>query len=132
VLVDRLPCICGVPLTVDSLREYLRLLGDTAGAGGPPPHVDRVLASKACRSAVMFGDALGPAECEALLVRLAACAVPFQCAHGRPSLFPLADMRALPVGSSKAPALLPVVEAAVVGRKRALPGLAALRKRVQM
>ncbi|OQR97887.1 DNA mismatch repair enzyme [Achlya hypogyna] len=55
----------------------------------PPPVVTRLLHSRACRSAIMFGDALSKRECEELLVRLARCRLPFQCAHGRPSLAPL-------------------------------------------
>lgn len=45
--------------------------------------------SKACRSAVMFGDPLTPLECELLVHNLTECYLPFQCAHGRPSITPL-------------------------------------------
>ncbi|KAK6083682.1 vacuolar membrane protein [Seiridium cupressi] len=48
--------------------------------------------SRACRSAIMFNDMLSPDECKSLLTRLADCAFPFQCAHGRPSMVPLIDM----------------------------------------
>jgi hypothetical protein len=58
-------------------------------AGARPPAVARVLNSKACRGAVMFGDALPRATCSALLLRLSAARLPFQCAHGRPSVVPL-------------------------------------------
>jgi len=40
----------------------------------------------------MFNDELSPDECRALVGRLARCAFPFQCAHGRPSMVPLADI----------------------------------------
>lgn len=40
----------------------------------------------------MFNDALTAEECEGLVRRLARCAFPFQCAHGRPSLVPLVDL----------------------------------------
>lgn len=40
----------------------------------------------------MFNDVLSPGECEHLVRRLARCAFPFQCAHGRPSLVPLVDL----------------------------------------
>ncbi|KAL3959685.1 hypothetical protein ACCO45_004802 [Purpureocillium lilacinum] len=43
-------------------------------------------------SAIMFNDELSPDECRALVGRLARCAFPFQCAHGRPSMVPLADI----------------------------------------
>ena len=42
--------------------------------------------SRACRSAVMFGDELSNNECEYLVSCLGKCRLPFQCAHGRPSM----------------------------------------------
>ncbi|KAK5012689.1 DNA mismatch repair protein, partial [Cryomyces antarcticus] len=51
-----------------------------------------LLKSRACRSAIMFNDVLSVADCQALLQRLAHCAFPFQCAHGRPSLVPLLEL----------------------------------------
>ncbi|KAI0028362.1 hypothetical protein K488DRAFT_21698, partial [Vararia minispora EC-137] len=47
--------------------------------------------TRACRAgAIMFNDALTRAQCERLVSQLAQTAFPFQCAHGRPSLMPLA------------------------------------------
>ncbi len=73
--------------------------GDPAHDGSPargaaghvlmPPAVRRVLNSKACRGAVMFGDELSLEQCRTLLAQLAKCRNPFQCAHGRPSAVPL-------------------------------------------
>ena len=40
----------------------------------------------------MFNDVLSRDECIDLLQRLAECALPFQCAHGRPSMVPLLDI----------------------------------------
>ena len=51
-----------------------------------------MLNSRACRSAIMFNDELTKEECETLIHRLADCAFPFQCAHGRPSMVPLVDL----------------------------------------
>jgi len=45
--------------------------------------------SKACRGAIMFNDTLTLAQCEDLVVKLSRTDLPFQCAHGRPSLVPL-------------------------------------------
>lgn len=42
----------------------------------------------------MFNDELSIAQCKDLVSRLADCAFPFQCAHGRPSMVPLVDMDA--------------------------------------
>jgi DNA mismatch repair protein MLH3 len=63
-------------------------------AGCRPPAVPRVLNSKACRGAVMFGDTVTPAQGAAMLGRLQACRLPFQCAHGRPAMLPLVTLMA--------------------------------------
>lgn len=42
----------------------------------------------------MFNDKLSRDECEQLVHRLSRCAFPFQCAHGRPSMVPLAGLGA--------------------------------------
>lgn len=59
---------------------------------GCPRGILEMLHSRACRSAIMFNDVLSAGECEHLVRRLARCAFPFQCAHGRPSLVPLVDL----------------------------------------
>lgn len=48
--------------------------------------------SKACRSAIMFGDRLTAEEMMYLIKSLSTCHQPFQCAHGRPSIVPLATI----------------------------------------
>ncbi|KAK7470351.1 DNA mismatch repair protein [Stygiomarasmius scandens] len=48
--------------------------------------------SKACRGAIMFNDSLTKEQCERLVKQLSDTAFPFQCAHGRPSLVPLANI----------------------------------------
>lgn len=68
---------------------YLHQLLETGGGSSssmahqPPPGVLRVLRSKACRGAIMFGDALSRDQCETLLQQLAATELCFMCAHGR-------------------------------------------------
>lgn len=63
-----------------------------AGLGSCPRGILELLHSRACRSAVMFNDALSGPACVELVGRLAHCAFPFQCAHGRPSMVPLVDL----------------------------------------
>lgn len=91
------PLLCGVPLGGLDLKLWLHQLaecdGDAGGAG--PPGVLRVLRSKACRGAVMFGDALTPDRCSELMHRLHQTRLPFCCAHGRPTTAPLVDLGAL-------------------------------------
>ncbi|CAB4252710.1 mismatch repair protein MLH3 [Maudiozyma barnettii] len=48
--------------------------------------------SKACRSAIMFGDELTKMECKLLVRNLSKCQQPFQCAHGRPSIVPVSEI----------------------------------------
>ena len=40
----------------------------------------------------MFNDSLSIEQCEELMERLSHTAVPFRCAHGRPSIVPLVDL----------------------------------------
>lgn len=54
-----------------------------------PQGILDLLASRSCRSAIMFNDELTPEECITLIARLATCIFPFQCAHGRPSMIPV-------------------------------------------
>ena len=60
---------------------------------GCPRGIIELLHSRSCRSAVMFNDILTKSECEQMVRRVAKCAFPFQCAHGRPSMAPLVDLR---------------------------------------
>ncbi|KAE9981805.1 hypothetical protein EG328_011398 [Venturia inaequalis] len=55
--------------------------------------------SRACRSAIMFNDALSRRDCEELVRALAKCRFPFLCAHGRPSMVPLLDLGDIVEGS---------------------------------
>ncbi|KAK8086685.1 ATPase of HSP90 chaperone/DNA topoisomerase II/histidine kinase [Apiospora phragmitis] len=57
-----------------------------------PQGILDMINSRACRSAIMFNDLLSLEDCKSLLKRLADCALPFQCAHGRPSMVPLIDL----------------------------------------
>ncbi|XP_055803099.1 DNA mismatch repair protein MLH3-like isoform X3 [Solanum dulcamara] len=89
------PCILGVNLTDVDLLEFLQQLADTDGSSIVPPSVNRVLNNKACRSAIMFGDALLPSECSLIVEELKQTSLCFQCAHGRPTTVPLVNMGAL-------------------------------------
>ena len=41
--------------------------------------------------AIKFNDSLSRDECSSLVASLSSCQLPFQCAHGRPSIAPLVD-----------------------------------------
>ncbi|KAB5585612.1 hypothetical protein GE09DRAFT_983593 [Coniochaeta sp. 2T2.1] len=59
---------------------------------GCPQGIVDLINSRSCRSAIMFNDYLSKEQCQGLVLRLADCVFPFQCAHGRPSMVPLVDL----------------------------------------
>jgi DNA mismatch repair protein MLH3 len=81
----------------DDFREFIQLLSTTHSyttlSTLRPPVITRLLHSRACRSAIMFGDHLSVDQCKTLLDNLRQCNLPFQCAHGRPSVVPLAEFQ---------------------------------------
>nr|CAD7392345.1 unnamed protein product [Timema cristinae] len=75
------------------IREQVEVLLDTRGVGTRVPSVlQNVISSEACRGAVKFGHELSVEESRVLLKYLGQCELPFQCAHGRPALAPIADL----------------------------------------
>ncbi|XP_055449103.1 DNA mismatch repair protein Mlh3 [Psammomys obesus] len=75
------------------IREQVELLQTTGGIQGTLPlTVQKVLASQACHGAIKFNDCLSLEESYRLIEALSLCQLPFQCAHGRPSMLPLADL----------------------------------------
>ncbi|RKP23944.1 hypothetical protein SYNPS1DRAFT_30281 [Syncephalis pseudoplumigaleata] len=54
-----------------------------------PSSIQATLKEMACQRAVKFNDVLSIAFCHRLVQQLARCRLPFQCAHGRPSIVPL-------------------------------------------
>ena len=92
--VSRVPLVMNEPLCAEDLVEFLRQLSVKTGAQSTlPPAVTRLLQSKACRGAIMFGDpishSVGANLIESLYYRTK---LPFQCAHGRPSVVPLTTL----------------------------------------
>ncbi|KAM6496087.1 hypothetical protein JOM56_008793 [Amanita muscaria] len=57
-----------------------------------PQELIDLINSKACRGAIMFNDSLNIEQCENLVSHLSETVFPFQCAHGRPSLVPVANI----------------------------------------
>ncbi|ORY74573.1 hypothetical protein BCR37DRAFT_384372 [Protomyces lactucae-debilis] len=54
-----------------------------------PTFLFEAIQSRSCRSAIMFNDELDHQQMENLVHALGYCHLPFQCAHGRPSLHSL-------------------------------------------
>ena len=95
-LVTQVPRVAGVVLDAPCLKSFLAALEASGGSTSTrPPSIAAILAARACKSAVKFGDALAEGVCQSLLCALGACRLPFQCAHGRPNVYPLADCAAV-------------------------------------
>eukprot|EP00890_Picochlorum_soloecismus_P005642 jgi/Picsp_1/6079/NSC_03433-R1_dna mismatch repair protein len=95
IMVTHVPAICYRALTAADLKLYIHQLDETAGCRLLPPGVHRLLASKACRSAIMFGDPLTKEQSRDLVKSLASTNLFFECAHGRPTVIPLIDLARL-------------------------------------
>ncbi|CAE7203578.1 MLH3 [Symbiodinium natans] len=91
VVVTHVPNILGTMLAPRDLKAVLASADATSVDGKPalPPVVLHILAFKACRGAIKFGDSLSQVQIQALLRDLSSCKFPFQCAHGRPTVYPL-------------------------------------------
>lgn len=85
----------------DGSKRPLTALPSKAGDGSPlwlsllplmPIKLLEMLHSRACRSAVMFNDVLDGAECRELMEKVARCAFPFVCAHGRVGMVPVLEV----------------------------------------
>ncbi|KAK2777686.1 DNA mismatch repair protein [Emmonsiellopsis sp. PD_33] len=72
--------------TTATRHPWLERIGDC------PKAIIDLLNSRACRSSIMFNDSLTREECKNLVSRLAVCAFPFHCAHGRPSVIPIVNL----------------------------------------
>ncbi|NXE48059.1 MLH3 protein, partial [Casuarius casuarius] len=121
ILVGKVP-LCFIEREANELRRkrqpvaksIVQLVQTTGGARGTLPLTFlKVLASQACHGAIKFNDSLTLEESCQLIEALSSCQLPFQCAHGRPSMMPLADIDHLQQ------------------EKQPKPNLARLRKMVQ-
>ena len=98
LLLTGVPGVCDKVATRQDFNQFIQSLESRTSDAAliKPAFVKRVLASRACRYAIMFGDALSQERCEELIRDLSKCELCFVCAHGRPSVVPLLDMRTLP------------------------------------
>lgn len=94
VVVESLPslisdrCATDSRLLSNTVKLMLAWFSERAASGAatcnsnraaiPDPILD-ILKSKACRSAIMFGDKLSEVQCRELLMKVSGCQFPFQC-----------------------------------------------------
>ncbi|NXN32845.1 MLH3 protein, partial [Nycticryphes semicollaris] len=100
ILVRKVP-LCFIEREANELRRkrqpvtksIVELVQTTGGGarGTLPLTFLKVLASQACHGAIKFNEPLTLEESCRLIEALSSCQLPFQCAHGRPSMMPLAD-----------------------------------------
>jgi len=57
-----------------------------------PTEIIDLFNMEACRGAIKFGDELTKKRCEEIIADLGKCQLPFQCAHGRPTVVPLTNL----------------------------------------
>jgi DNA mismatch repair protein MLH3 len=79
-------------LLLKQVLEWLESLDTSFYLYTIPIPILEHLKSKACRSAIMFGEELSLSQCKRLIRELSGCKIPFQCAHGRPSVAPLVQV----------------------------------------
>ncbi|NXY20041.1 MLH3 protein, partial [Atrichornis clamosus] len=101
ILVRKVP-MCFIEREANELRRkrqpitksIVELVQTTRGGarGTLPLTFLKVLASQACHGAIKFNEQLTLEESCRLIEALSSCKLPFQCAHGRPSMLPLADV----------------------------------------
>ncbi|KAH9542752.1 hypothetical protein CY35_13G024300 [Sphagnum magellanicum] len=96
-------CLSAVPFS----KNITFGIGDRRETGAPslgrnwsfnsvrPSRVRGMLASRACRSSIMIGDALSQKQMEQVLCHLAELDAPWNCPHGRPTMRHLADLSSL-------------------------------------
>ncbi|XP_019875543.2 DNA mismatch repair protein MutL [Aethina tumida] len=72
------------------IQELIEILQERRNVTTVTPNIiKKIISMEACRGAVKFGDKLDAEFCKNLIVDLGNCKLPFQCAHGRPTLTPL-------------------------------------------
>lgn len=69
------------------------------------PKTRSMFASRACRSSVMIGDALGKTRMETIIRNLSTLERPWNCPHGRPTLRHLIDLSTIPQPKQLAPVM---------------------------
>ncbi|EFJ13647.1 hypothetical protein SELMODRAFT_121896 [Selaginella moellendorffii] len=98
ILLSAVPFSKNVTFGVSDVQELVSLLSEDYGSSSShlvqPSRVRSMLASRACRSSIMIGDALSKKEMEKVVRHLADLDAPWNCPHGRPTMRHLYDLNA--------------------------------------
>ncbi|KND04087.1 DNA mismatch repair protein MutL [Spizellomyces punctatus DAOM BR117] len=90
-----LPQSKGVSFSIKDLEELLHKLGDGADEDVRCSRLNTLMASKACRTAVMIGTALDMGQMKKIVVQMGEMDQPWNCPHGRPTMRHLADLKTI-------------------------------------
>eukprot|EP00049_Salpingoeca_infusionum_P014553 m.274993 g.274993 ORF g.274993 m.274993 type:complete len:1069 (-) comp15692_c0_seq4:313-3519(-) len=87
-------------VNIETIEEYVEVLlgrckAEKGMAWAIPFCLQDVLNTRACHGAIRFGDPLDLETCQNLVRDLSSCRLPFQCAHGRPSMIPIVALSGL-------------------------------------
>ena len=85
VVATSKPVLAGSTPAEEIVREVLERLAALENRGNPAVLVDEVLHGLACKAAIKAGDALSPAEVEALVRDRRVVRESHHCPHGRPT-----------------------------------------------
>ncbi|CEM39638.1 unnamed protein product [Vitrella brassicaformis CCMP3155] len=92
VKVHSVPKVASYQAAPEELPFFLQYLETQKEVHFPfpvPHNCRKQLVYQACRRAIKFGDPLTDLQQADLLTRIKQCKYPFQCAHGRPTVYPL-------------------------------------------
>lgn len=79
----------------DDVDELIFMLSDSPGTFCRPSRVQKMFASRACRSSVMIGTSLTVSEMKKLVQHMGTIEQPWNCPHGRPTIRHLIDLKLL-------------------------------------
>ena len=93
ILLNGVPGLLGKVATSNDFLDFVTTLSCRTDDAivAKPDFIKRILASHACRYAIMFGDVLSEKKCIKVISELSNCDLSFVCAHGRPTIVPLLD-----------------------------------------
>ena len=95
--LTKVPQFGKLSLGPEDIDEILYILSEDNELSGNYqfPRVRSMLASKACRTAVMIGTSLNPSQMRAIIGHMSEMEHPWNCPHGRPTMRHLVNMQVL-------------------------------------
>lgn len=95
-----IPVVSGV--SIDNIKELMEYINKLEEMDNPeiiindiPNVIYHAIQTKACKSAIKFGDIISKSFAESLLKQLSQCELPNLCAHGRTVVAPLVNVENL-------------------------------------